>query len=127
MFPLSNWKIGNGTSFQSFIFLKEISDEDVIKLKNLANWLPVVVINSPLKFMRPIILNYQRNVSNIVKEELDLVNFIPLLVFTCKYKGYVWPSEIFLPSVDTCLGVQNIMLGATTLGCLQQYFMGTKG
>ena len=37
-------------------------------------------------------------------------------VFTANIRGYVWPSEIFLPSVDTCLGVQNIMLGATTLG-----------
>ena len=43
--------------------------------------------------------------------------FIPSFwVFTANIRGYVWPSEIFLPSVDTCLGVQNIMLGATTLG-----------
>ena len=44
-------------------------------------------------------------------------NFIPSFwCFTANVRGYVWPSELYLPVIDTSLGVQNLFLAATTLG-----------
>ena len=31
-------------------------------------------------------------------------------------RGYVWPTEMYLPSVDTSLGAQNVFLAAQTMG-----------
>lgn len=35
--------------------------------------------------------------------------FIPSFwVFTANVRGYVWPTEMYLPSIDTSLGAQNV-------------------
>ena len=44
-------------------------------------------------------------------------DYIPSFwVFAANVRGYVWPSEMYLPSVDTSLGAQNVFLAAHTLG-----------
>lgn len=37
-------------------------------------------------------------------------------VFCADRRGYVWPSELYLPQIDVSLGAQNFFLAATTLG-----------
>lgn len=37
-------------------------------------------------------------------------------VFCADSRGYVWPSELYLPHIDVSLGAQNFFLAATTLG-----------
>lgn len=44
-------------------------------------------------------------------------NFIPSFwVVTANCRGYVWPTEIMLPTLDGSLGLQNMLLIAHTLG-----------
>ena len=44
-------------------------------------------------------------------------DYIPSFwVFAANVRGYVWPSEIYLPAIDTSLGAQNVFLAAHTLG-----------
>lgn len=96
---------------------KKVADNDVEKLKRLANWASSSCNKQPINI-------YATNDSELAKECLKCCkggtgfsNHIPSFwVFTADILGYVWPTEIYLPSVDVCLGVQNVMLGATTLG-----------
>jgi hypothetical protein len=96
---------------------KPVSDESIHKLKQLANWASSSCNKQPIEI-------YATNDPKLAKECLTCCKggtgfseHIPSFwVFSANILGYVWPSEIFLPSVDTCLGVQNVMLGATTLG-----------
>lgn len=44
-------------------------------------------------------------------------DFVPTFwAFTANCRGYVWPSEMYLPFVDVSLGAQNIFLAAETFG-----------
>lgn len=96
---------------------KAVSAEDIDKLKSLANWASSSCNKQPIEI-------YTTNNPEIAKECLKCCKggtgfseFIPSFwAFSCNILGYVWPSEIYLPVVDTCLGIQNVMLGATTLG-----------
>lgn len=95
----------------------EVSNEDIHKLKELASWASSSCNKQP-------IVIYATNKPELAVQGLKCCkggtgfsSHIPSFwVFTADILGYVWPSEIYLPVVDTCLGVQNVMLGATTLG-----------
>lgn len=94
-----------------------VSNTDIIRLKNTANWassscnkqpIEIYVTNDPILASKCL---------KCCKGGTGFSRHIPSFwVFTADILGYVWPSEIYLPVVDTCLGVQNIMLAATTLG-----------
>ncbi len=96
---------------------KEVSIDDILKLKNLANWASSSCNKQPIEM-------YVTNNPELAAQCLKCckggtgfsANIPSFWVFTADILGYVWPSEIYLPVVDTCLGVQNVMLGATTLG-----------
>lgn len=96
---------------------RPVSQSDIDSLKRLANWASSSCNKQPIEI-------YATNDSVLAAKCLKCckggTGFSPHIpsfwAFSCSIVGYVWPSEIFLPVVDTCLGIQNVMLGATTLG-----------
>jgi len=96
---------------------KIVPNEIIDRLKDLANWASSSCNKQPINI-------YATNDPALASECLKCCKggtgfseHIPSFwVFTADILGYVWPTEIFLPSVDVCLGVQNVMLGATTAG-----------
>lgn len=94
-----------------------VSDEHIRKLKNLANWASSSCNKQPIDIYVTSDPELAARCLSCCKGGTGFSNSIPSFwVFTANILGYVWPSEIYLPVVDTCLGVQNVMLGATTLG-----------
>lgn len=97
--------------------IKNISDANIRRLKEIANWAASSCNKQP-------IFIYTTNNPQLAAQCLKCCkggtgfssNIPSFWVFTADILGYVWPSEIYLPIVDTCLGVQNVMLEATTLG-----------
>lgn len=96
---------------------KNISSEDIGKLKEIANWASSSCNKQPIEIYTTNDPVLAAECLRCCKGGTGFSGHIPSFwVFTANIRGYVWPSEIFLPVVDTCLGVQNVMLGATTLG-----------
>lgn len=94
-----------------------VTDEVVTQLKDLANW----AANSCNK--QPICI-FVANEQSLAKECLKCCiggtgfgeNIPSFWCFAANVRGYIWPSEMYLPSVDTSLGAQNVFLAAQTLG-----------
>ena len=127
--PLCGRKEGFIISFESFETLAksrrsnrdfseiEISESIINKLRNIANWAPSSCNKQPIEI-------YVTNNPCLASKCLKCcrggtgfsANIPSFWVFTSDILGYVWPSEIYLPIVDVCLGVQNVLLGATTFG-----------
>lgn len=96
---------------------KVVVSADIERLKELANWASSSCNKQPIEIYATNDIDLASKCLKCCKGGTGFSNIIPSFwVFTANVRGYVWPSEIFLPSIDTCLGVQNIMLGATTLG-----------
>lgn len=100
------------------LFLNQpIDDKTISMLKNLANWASSSCNKQPIEIYATSDTNLTKKCLKCCKGGTGFGENIPSFwVFTANVRGYVWPSEIMLPYVDTCLGVQNVMLGATTLG-----------
>lgn len=100
-----------------FFLEKKISDDIVDKLKETVNWAANSCNKQPIRL-------FVANNPDLAKECLacckggtGFSDYIPSFwVFTANVRGYVWPSEIYLPAVDTSLGAQNVFLAAHTLG-----------
>lgn len=96
---------------------KQISNEVIAKLKDVVNWAANSCNKQPVRL-------FVTNEENLAKECLKCCaggtgfgNNIPSFwCFTANVRGYVWPSEMYLPSIDTSLGAQNVFLAAQTLG-----------
>ncbi len=96
---------------------KKVSDEDIHRLKDMANWASSSCNKQPIEIYATNNPELAIQCLKCCKGGTGFSSNIPSFwVFTADILGYVWPSEIYLPAVDTCLGVQNVMLGATTLG-----------
>lgn len=96
---------------------KAVTDEVVTQLKDVANWAANSCNKQPIRI-------FVANEQNLAKECLKCCaggtgfgNNIPSFwCFTANVRGYVWPSEMYLPSIDTSLGAQNVFLAAQTIG-----------
>ena len=96
---------------------KEIDNDTILLLKEIANW-------SANSCNKQAITIYHTNNPTLAKQCLSCCkggtgfsDYIPsFFVFTADCRGYVWPSEIFLPHIDVSLGAQNFFLCAHTLG-----------
>lgn len=96
---------------------KIITDDVVHKLKVVANWAANSCNKQPIRI-------FVANDPKLAKECLKCCaggtgfgNIIPSFwCFTANVRGYVWPSEMYLPHIDTSLGAQNVFLAAQTLG-----------
>ena len=94
-----------------------VSDTTISKLKNLANWASSSCNKQPIEIYTTNDPDLAAECLKCCKGGTGFSEFIPTFwAFTANVRGYVFPEEIYLPVVDTCLGVQNVMLGATTLG-----------
>lgn len=100
-----------------FFIKKEISDEIVNKLKETVNWSANSCNKQPISLFvtnNPVLA---KECLTCCKGGTGFSNFIPSFwVFAANVRGYVWPSEMYLPTVDTSLGAQNVFLAAQTLG-----------
>jgi hypothetical protein len=94
----------------------ELTDEIVHKISVTSNWAPSSCNKQPIKI-------YATNNPQLAKECLKCCKggtgfgeYVPSFwALTANVRGYVWPSELYLPYVDVCLGAQNMLLAATTL------------
>lgn len=94
-----------------------VANQDIKRLKNIANWASSSCNKQPIEIYATNNPELAAKCLKCCKGGTGFGKYIPSFwVFTADILGYVWPSEIYLPVVDTCLGVQNVMLGATTLG-----------
>lgn len=96
---------------------KAITDEVVTKLKDVANWAANSCNKQPIRIF---VANNQTLAKECLKCCIGGTGFsenIPSFwCFTANVRGYIWPSEMYLPSIDTSLGAQNVFLAAQTLG-----------
>ena len=96
---------------------KPISDEVIVKLKDVANWAANSCNKQPIRIF---VANEQTLAKKCLKCCAGGTGFsenIPSFwCFTANVRGYIWPGEMYLPSVDTSLGAQNVFLAAQTLG-----------
>lgn len=96
---------------------KKVADEDIQGLRKLANWASSSCNKQPINTYVTNDFNLAKKCLKCCKGGTGFSDVIPSFwVFTADVLGYVWPSEMYLPAIDTSLGIQNIMLGATCLG-----------
>ena len=96
---------------------KPVTDDIVHKLKDVANWAANSCNKQPIRI-------FVANEQNLAKACLKCCaggtgfgDIIPSFwCFTANVRGYVWPSEMYHPHIDTSLGAQNVFLAAQTLG-----------
>ncbi len=94
-----------------------LSDETIDRLSGLVNWAANSCNKQPVRLF---ITNTPSKASECLKcckGGTGFSAFIPSFwVFAADSRGYVWPSEAYLPAIDTSLGAQNVFLAAQTLG-----------
>jgi len=96
---------------------KIVSDSILVDLSSLANYAASSCNKQPIKM-------FISNNPNIAKECLKYCkggtgygDYIPVFISFCaEMDGYLFPKEMFLPSIDVSLGAQNFYLAAHSLG-----------
>ena len=100
-----------------FFLKKEISNGVVDKLKETVNWAANSCNKQPIRLFVANTPELAKECLTCCKGGTGFSDFIPSFwVFAANVRGYVWPSEIYLPAIDTSLGAQNVFLAAHTLG-----------
>lgn len=100
-------------------FFKElnIADETIKQLSTLVNWAANSCNKQPIRLFTTNNPSKARECLKCCKGGTGFSTFIPSFwVFAADSRGYVWPTEAFLPAIDTSLGAQNVFLAAQTLG-----------
>ncbi|MCQ2113698.1 MAG: nitroreductase family protein [Bacteroidaceae bacterium] len=94
-----------------------VTDEVITKLKETVNWAPNSCNKQPIRLF---VTNDQHIAKQCLKYCAGGTGFgedIPSFwCFTANVRGYVWPTEIYLPAIDTSLGAENLLLAAHTIG-----------
>lgn len=100
-----------------FFLEKEVSDDIIDKLKETVNWAANSCNKQPIRLFVANNPNLAKECLTCCKGGTGFSDYIPTFwVFAANVRGYVWPSEMYLPAVDTSLGAQNVFLAAHTLG-----------
>jgi nitroreductase len=100
-----------------FFLEKEVSDDIIDKLKEIVNWAANSCNKQPIRLFVANNPNLAKECLTCCKGGTGFSDYIPTFwVFAANVRGYVWPSEMYLPAVDTSLGAQNVFLAAHTLG-----------
>lgn len=96
---------------------RRLSPEDVSKLTATVSWAASSCNKQPIKLFYSFAPAVARKCLRCCKGGTGFDGEIPSFwVFTADCRGYVWPSELYLPHIDVSLGAQNFFLAATTLG-----------
>lgn len=100
-----------------FFLEEEVSDDVVDKLKRTVNWAANSCNKQPIRLFVANNPDLAKECLTCCKGGTGFSDYIPSFwVFAANVRGYVWPSEMYLPSVDVSLGAQNVFLAAHTLG-----------
>lgn len=100
-----------------FFLEKEVSDDVINKLKETVNWAANSCNKQPIRLFVANKPDLAKECLTCCKGGTGFSDYIPSFwVFAANVRGYVWPSEIYLPAIDTSLGAQNVFLAAHTLG-----------
>ena len=87
------------------------------KLIAVANWAPSSCNKQPIKCFYTLDQKQAKKGLECCKGGTGFCGAIPSFwVFCADCRGYVWPTEAYLPYIDVSLGVQNLFLAATALG-----------
>lgn len=100
-------------------FFKEliVVDETIKQLSTLVNWAANSCNKQPIRLFTTNNPTKANECLKCCKGGTGFSTFIPSFwVFAADSRGYVWPTEAFLPAIDTSLGAQNVFLAAQTLG-----------
>jgi hypothetical protein len=93
-----------------------LSDDVMAKITATADWASSSCNKQPIKIFSTNDPDLANDCLTCCKGGTGFSEYIPSFwVFAANVRGYVWPSEIYLPIVDVCLGAQNMLLAATTL------------
>lgn len=93
-----------------------LSDSTIQKLKITVNWAANSCNKQPIRIFETNDPTLSAQCLACCKGGTGFSNFIPSFwVFTADSRGYVWPSEMYLPMIDVSLGAQNVFLAARTL------------
>lgn len=94
-----------------------ITKNEAQKLKEVANWAANSCNKQPIKIFETIDPKLAKECLKCCKGGTGFGNDIPSFwAFTANSRAYVWPSEMYLPTLDVSLGAQNLFLVAQTLG-----------
>lgn len=89
----------------------------VNKICDVADWAPSSCNKQPLKVFVTNNPPLAMECLKCCKGGTGFSDFIPSFwAITANCRGYVWPTEIMLPTLDSSLCVQNMLLAAHTLG-----------
>lgn len=96
---------------------KLLTNSVVQQLKVVVDWAANSCNKQPIRLFCTNSPELAKTCLSCCKGGTGFSEFIPSFwVFTADVRGYIYPSEIFLPAIDTSLGAQNLFLSATTLG-----------
>lgn len=99
-------------------FEARVIEQSLIRnLKEVANWASSSCNKQPIEIYVTNDMCIATECLKCCKGGTGFSDVIPSFwAFTANIRGYVFPMEMFLPSIDVSLGAQNVMLAATTLG-----------
>lgn len=96
---------------------ESISPEEVKKLVEVVNWAASSCNKQPIHLFYTTDQDKAKEAIRCCKGGTAFGDEIPSFwVFTANSMAYVWPSEMYLPTLDVSLGAQNLFLAAHTLG-----------
>lgn len=94
----------------------ELSDKVIEKLSTTVNWAANSCNKQPIRLFVTADPKQASKCLKCCKGGTGFSDFIPSFwVFTTDSRGFVWPSEMYLPMIDCSLGAQNVFLAAQTL------------
>ena len=94
-----------------------LSSEDVNKMLEVVHWSASSCNKQPIKVFYSLEPSLNSKGMQCCKGATCFSSFVPgFFVFCADSRGYVWPLEYQLPSIDVSLGAQNFFLVGTTLG-----------
>ena len=99
-------------------FTGKVIPQDVVeKLIAVTNWAPSSCNKQPVKCFYTLDPKQVKEGLECCKGGTGFSGVIPSFwVFCADCRGYVWPTEAYLPHIDVSLGVQNLLLAAASLG-----------
>lgn len=95
---------------------QQISEVVIRQLKEVVNWSASSCNKQPIQLFVTNNPELSKKCLACCKGGTGFSDYIPSFwVFTADCRGYVWPTELYLPVLDTSLGIQNVFLTAYTM------------
>ncbi|PCJ57486.1 MAG: hypothetical protein COA79_15760 [Planctomycetota bacterium] len=96
---------------------KKVEESELIKVMEAINWASSSCNKQPIKIFATIKPELIKKCLSQCKGATGFGDHVPAFMTCCAdMRGYVLPSEMLLPMIDSSLGMQNAVLAAHTLG-----------